>query len=115
MSGKKEHVEKYANSYAVTEDDLISLWNYWLQIHGSSRGKPYILNTSRRRALEKGLGLFGYETCMKAVIGCSFSDFHMGGNDAGKKYNSVELIFRDEWRVTKFVKLAEEHDEREGS
>jgi hypothetical protein len=39
----------------------------------------------------------------------------MGGNDSGKKYNSVELIFRDEWRIAKFVDLAEEYSEREGS
>jgi hypothetical protein len=115
MSGKKEQVKKYANIYPVSEEDVISLWNYWLQIHGSSRGKPHTFTPSRRRALEKALGICGYETAMKAILGCSFSDFHMGGNDSGKKYNSVELIFRDEWRIAKFVDLAEEYSEHEGS
>lgn len=113
MSGKKEHVKKYANIYPVSEELILLAWNYWLQIHGSVRGKPHTLTESRRRALEKGIGLFGYETASKAILGCSFSDFHMGGNDSGKKYNSVELIFRDEWRIAKFVDLAEEYSERE--
>lgn len=29
----------------------------------------------------------------------------MGGNDLGKQYNSLELIFRDDWRVKKFVSM----------
>jgi hypothetical protein len=113
MTGKKEQVKKYAYMYPVSEEDVLSAWNYWLQIHGSVRGKRHEFTESRRRALEKGIGLFGYETAMKAILGCSFSDFHMGGNDSGKKYNSVELIFRDEWRIAKFVDLAEEYSERE--
>jgi len=115
MSGKKEHVEKYANMHPVSEELILSLWNYWLQIHGSSRGKQHALTPSRHRALHTALGICGYETASKAILGCSFSDFHMGGNDSGKKYNSVELIFRDEWRIAKFVDLAEECSEREGS
>lgn len=115
MSGKKEHVEKYANIHPVSEDDVLSLWNYWLQIHGSSRGKQSALTPSRRRALENALGMCGYDSAMEAILGCSFSEFHMGGNNSGKKYNSVELIFRDEWRITKFVDLAKEHSEPEGS
>lgn len=113
MAGKKEQVKKYAYIYSVTEDVVLEVWNYWLSIHGAVRGKPHIFTETRRRAVEKGIGLFGKETAMKAILGCSFSDFHMGGNDAGKKYNSVELIFRDEWRVAKFVDLAEEYSERE--
>lgn len=113
MSGKKEQVNKYAYIYSVTESDVTKVWNYWLHIHGSVRGKPHVFTDTRRRAVEKGIGLFGVETVMKAILGCSFSDFHMGGSATGKKYNSVELIFRDEWRIAKFVDLAEEHSERE--
>ena len=113
MSGKKEHVKKYANIHPVSEELILSLWNYWLQIHGSSRGKQSALTTSRHHALNTALGIWGYEVASKAILGCSFSDFHMGGNDSGKKYNSVELIFRDEWRIAKFVDLAEEYSERE--
>ena len=96
---------------SVTEDDIQEVWEYWLATHGSGRGRMASLNPSRRRAITNGIESYGVEKCKKAIYGCSLSEFHMGSNTAGKKYNSIELIFRDEWRVNKFAKMADDHEQ----
>lgn len=46
---------------------------------------------------------YGVETCVNAVVGCSYSDWHMGQNPQGKKYNDIELIFRNAQNIERFA------------
>ena len=43
---------------------------------------------------------------MSAVDGCHASAWHMGDNDRGRPYNSLELILRDASKVQFFSELA---------
>lgn len=88
--------------HPVAEELIVSLWESWVSIHSVRRMK---LTEDRRRVLTHAISTYGYELAQKAIQGCALSEFHMGGNDLGKKYNSIELIFRDEWRVQKFAKM----------
>jgi hypothetical protein len=47
-----------------------------------------------------------------AITGCSASKFHMGENDGGKVYDSIELIFRDAGKVDWFVNIGEQEINR---
>ena len=105
--GKKVLRKFTATQTPVAEDQILDVWNTWLQFHAGARGRAPQLSESRRAAISYAIGAYGLELSRKAIEGCSLSEFHMGGNDLGKKYNSIELIFRDEWRVKKFASLVE--------
>jgi len=47
------------------------------------------------------------ERLKQAIDGCASSSFNMGENDAGRKYDSVELIFRNAGKVEEFCCLAD--------
>lgn len=40
-----------------------------------------------------------------AIDGCKSSDWHMGGNPGGKRYDSIDLIFRNSGKVQQFIDL----------
>jgi len=108
MTTRKKVATKFtATSYAdsVGEDLINQLWECWLNLHSVRRMK---LTEERRIVIAYAIGTYGLELALKAVQGCAVSEFHMGGNDLGKKYNSIELIFRDEWRVKKFAKMLDD-------
>ena len=55
---------------------------------------------------------YGLAMCLDAVLGCSLSDWHMGQNPQGKKYNDIELIFRNAQNIERFAGMGS--DKRSG-
>jgi hypothetical protein len=55
---------------------------------------------------------YAQDDLILAIVGCSASKFHMGENDGGKVYDSIELIFRDAGKVDWFVNLGEQEINR---
>ena len=47
------------------------------------------------------------ERLMQAIDGCAGSKYHMGENPNGRRYDSVELIFRNAGKVDEFAEMAE--------
>lgn len=105
LSDKKGPVQNLPYFSSVTEDSVFQVFTVWVDTFWSGRGKRPQLTESRRAAITRGIAGHGLQTALKAVRGCAASEFHMGGNDLGKQYNSLELIFRDDWRVKKFASL----------
>lgn len=91
----------------VPQEAIKALWLLWKAIHTSKRGRGYQLSPRRAQDVSVAVVAFGFETCVRAIIGAYFSPFHMGDNKALKRYTSIELILRygEKWRVAKFGKL----------
>jgi hypothetical protein len=46
---------------------------------------------------------------MDAISGCAMSDWHMGDNPRGKKYDDIELILRDSAHIERFATMFAEN------
>ena len=93
---------KKASDPAVAESKgLVSFWMETMKIKsGEKRQKTLAALTIRQ------LKHFDVETLKNAIIGCSKSAFHMGDNEQRKKYNSLELIFKNAEKIETFADLA---------
>lgn len=91
----------------VPPEAVRALWELWKAIHTSKRGKGHQLSPRRAEDISVAVVAFGFEACVRAIIGAYFSPFHMGDNPALKRYTNIELILRygEKWRVAKFGKL----------
>lgn len=88
----------------ASKDDIIQVFNFWVQtLRSSSRGPSPVLSPKRETKIRKALELYGLETCTQAILGCSLSDFHMGKNRNGRRYDDIELILRDSQHIEQFV------------
>lgn len=95
----------------VTSPNLLSVaevWEFWLLTLRSKSGTRCVLSDKRRRKIEKAIESYGVEGCKKAILGCSMSDFHMGRNGSGTKYDDVELILRDPEHIERFISIYED-------
>lgn len=63
-------------------------------------------SVDRRMTIGAAVVDYGVELCKQAILGCSLSNWHMGQNPGGKKYNSLELIFRNADNVERFAGMA---------
>jgi len=61
------------------------------------------LDDKRRLKVASAIADYGAAECMRAIDGCRQSDFHMGRNKQNKKYNDLELIFRDQDHIERFL------------
>lgn len=62
-----------------------------------------VLDDKRVTLIRKALGTHGEQQVREAILGCQYSDFHMGRNDRAKKYTSIELILRDAKHIEQFA------------
>jgi hypothetical protein len=103
VSEKKLSDAKKAST--VAEDQIQELFNFWIQACRPTARRRPLLDSKRRLRLGAAIHDYGMETCRDAITGCTMSDFHMGRNKTNKKYDDVELIFRDAKHVEQFLDL----------
>jgi uncharacterized phage protein (TIGR02220 family) len=87
------------------EDEVFA---YWQRVLGHPRAKLGKPDRKRIRArLEEGHSL---EDLKRVVDGCAASDWHMGRDpkNLGKRFDSLELLFRDAGKVAEFMARAPE-------
>jgi len=65
-----------------------------------------VLDEKRRRLINARIDSHGVDVCIAAIDGCRADAFSMGANDRGRKYNGINLIFRDAQHVEDFAALA---------
>jgi len=83
---------------------ILSVFKCWKTTLNHKRSN---LDDKRKKQIEKALSLgYSSDELQQAIIGCSKSDFHMGVNDRGQKYDSINLIFRDADQIDKFIMIA---------
>ena len=78
----------------------LELFAEWQKIMGKPRAA---LDRKRKARIEWALKTYGYDTCVMAIEGCARSEWHMGKNDRGQRYDDLTLIFRDAEKVERFL------------
>lgn len=79
--------------------EVQSLFDLWCQVMEHPNAK---LGPKRQRRIEWALKNYGLERSQRAIIGCAASPFHMGDNKDGKRFDDLELIFRNEEKFEAF-------------
>ena len=97
---KKEQRLKAAG---VPESSIVIIYEYWLEVLRPGRTRVPTLDAKRRLKVASAIADYGVEDCIRAIDGCAASDFHMGRNKANKRYDDLELIFRDQDHVERFL------------
>lgn len=84
-------------------DPVQAVFDYWTTTMRSKSVVRCVLTDKRRKIIAKALKDYDVATCLAAIDGCALSDFHMGQNSRNRKYDSLELIFRDADRIERFA------------
>jgi hypothetical protein len=91
------------------EDQPQVVFDHWVTVLREGRPGPRpVFSGKRRRLVERALEMYGLDTCRSAVDGCALSDWHMGHNPQGRRYDSLELIFRGPEQIERFANIAHE-------
>lgn len=90
------------------ESDLVrEVFDHWvIELRSNQRGPQPVLSEPRRKLIKKALSDYGIDNCKLAIDGCKRSDWHMGENPSGKRYNDIELIFRNSRNIERFIDMA---------
>lgn len=105
---KRSQVEKAS---LVSSEEITEVFNFWKTIMGKTARAA--LSEERRILIGAAIHDYGMTECKEAIRGCSVSPFHMGANKQRKRYDSLELIFRNTEKVEWFIQHAEENPEVE--
>lgn len=81
------------------EDPVETVWRHWLEHHARMDHGCYALTPKRKKKIKAALAEYPLETVLAAIEGVKKSDFHMGANSRGKRYNGIETILRDEGTI----------------
>ena len=100
---KSKALDDRKKSELSSPEDIQTVFNYYLQIHKADTKRKPILDIHRRFLIAVALYDFGVDGCKDAIDGCLNSHYHMGKNQRGKVYNSLELIFRDSQHIERFI------------
>lgn len=89
-------------------DPVRSVFDYWVYVMGKNPNRNKLTN-DRRRKIQSRLREYSVDECCRAIDGCASSDFHMGRHPdtRGKKYNGIDLIFRNGEKLEGFRDMAE--------
>lgn len=110
----KKTMSNNAKVATVAEDSIQEVFDYWVSIHKSeSRRKP-ALDADRRFFIALAIHDYGIQDCKAAIDGCRLSDFHMGRNRQGKKYNDIKLILRGAEQIERFLEIYDKNYEPDG-
>jgi hypothetical protein len=87
----------------VPEAEVERVYQYWCSTMRPGRTRVPALDTKRYLKVAAAVADYGVDDCLKAIRGCAASDFHMGRNKQNKRYDDLELIFRDQTHVERFL------------
>lgn len=91
---------------AVPISEIEEVFNHWVATFRSTgRGPTPVLSDKRKSKISKAIKDYGVKTCLEAISGCAMSDWHMGENPRGKKYDDIELILRDSAHIERFATI----------
>ena len=100
--------EQRAKADQVLEEDVQKVYKYWLLQFRPGRLRVPALDDRRRLKVAAAIFDYGVDECLRAIDGCGASAFHMGRNKANKRYDDLELIFRDQDHVERFLGYLQE-------
>lgn len=98
-------------SAMISDSEVTEVWMHWITaMRTGSKRKP-VLDATRRQVIAAAIHDYEVQGCKDAIDGCLLSEFHMGRNKMNKRYDSVELIFRDAEHVEKFHEILDKSTE----
>lgn len=109
---QKQTRQQIVKSKWAKHADIGFVFDYWCTTVRKGQ-KTLILDYTRQFKIGSALHDYGMQTCLDAILGITRSEWHMGQNPLGKKYNDIALIFRDAGNVEKFAALGSEKSARE--
>ena len=87
----------------VPEAEVNEVYEYWCTVMRPGRTRVPGLDVKRSLKVAAAIADYGVDECKAAIDGCAASDFHMGRNKQKKRYDDLELIFRDQDHVERFL------------
>lgn len=81
--------------------EVQKVFDYWVERCRSNR-KSVKLTDARKRIISRALKDYDLETCLEAIDGVLLSNWHMGNNPRGKRYDDITLILRDAQHIEDF-------------
>lgn len=95
--------QQRAKSLNVSEIDILSVYEYWATVMRPGRTRLPALDERRSLKVAAAIADYGVDECKRAIDGCRKSEFHMGRNKLKKRYDDLELIFRDQDHIERFL------------
>lgn len=101
LSTTPKQIQIQKEKHKLIKDNALTVFNYYKKIlkHPNAKFTPDKEKKITTR-LNEG---YSVEDCCLAIDGCSKSEWHMGKNDEHKKYDSIELIFRNGGKIEEFM------------
>lgn len=88
-------------------DAVREVFTFWQETLSKTRSK---LDDNRTKRIKKALTNFSVDDLKLAIIGITYSDWHMGAHkDNAKPYNDISNVFKDAAQIEKFIVLGEQH------
>jgi len=97
------HTSKSASPSApppALAEQVRVVFAHWQKVMGSPTSR---LDRTRKTRIEWALKTYDLESCIAAIDGCALSEWHMGKNERGQKYNDITLIFRNAEKFERFL------------
>lgn len=91
--------------------EVEEVWAFWLEHHAIMAASSYRLNKKRREKILAALKSHGLDVVKQAIEGVKESEWHMGKNGRGKRYNDVTTILRDDLTIERHAEAMAEDDE----
>lgn len=100
---RKQHYIKRIKE--CKKEDINHVFAYWQKTFDHSRAK---LTQDRKTKIAARLRDYSLDDLKRTIDGCKASAYHMGENDQGKVYDTIELLFRNGDKVESFWEYAAE-------
>jgi len=95
---KKTKAKKNVGMQIVRE-----VFEYWQTVMDHPTA---ILDANRQRKIEIAVEKYGIDYCKKAIDGCKKTPWNNGENPGNKRYDGIELIFRNSEKIERFIQNA---------
>lgn len=93
----------------IPQQQIEELFEFWKTTF--NKRSTTILDETRTKKIATAIKHYGAETCKHAILGCSMSHWHTGGNPTNKQYTDLTLIFRNAEKVEMFLNIYNQETE----
>jgi biotin operon repressor len=87
-------------------NDVLSVFAHYRAYHPRAHPRPMATSKEWQKVRARLREGYSVDDLKLAIDGCHKSPFHMGENEGQKRYDSMELIFRDSSHIQQFIEIA---------
>ena len=106
---------KPKTTVGLKSDHVVEVFDHYRTHHPRAHRKPSPKSKEWRAIKARFAEGYTVQDLCSAIDGCHKSPWHMGANERGRKYDSLELITRDGSKVQQFMEFARNGAPRERS